>query len=713
MSSPAVIDPPASPEPSRRFLAAAAIIIVSAAVAAWSGSFTGALVFDDVPVIAGNPSIRSLWPPWESFLIRRADLTVSGRPLVNFSFALNYAISAEAVWSYHAANLLIHILAGLALLGILRRTAAAAGLFAGGRAGTESVPTAQTSASDLFALSGALLWTLHPVQTESVTYLVQRVESLMGLFFLLTLYCFIRGTTTTGNLEAGEPAKGSPCGLRGNIWFILSIATCFLGMACKEVMSVAPVVVLLYDRLFLARSFRAALRRRSWVYAGFAASWILLAALASSTAGRGGSAGFGSAVAPWVYALTQCRAVVHYLRLAFWPHPLVFDYGLDVVDGPLAVLPQILLLAALAAATLRALRRWPAAGFAGAWWFLTLAPSSSLVPVATQTMAEHRLYLALAAPVALAAAGIFRLLGPRRGTALCTLLALLLAAATFARNAAYRDESTLWTDTVRKCPGNARAHSNLGSLWLKQGNLTEAGRCFSEALRLQPHYASAHYNLGIVLARTRQPEAAAAHFTEALRIEPDFADARVNLGLILARQGRLPEAVAQYEEALRLQPASADAHVALGLALGQLDRLPEAVGHFESALRLDPGLAAAHRSLADVLAQMGDTGAAALHYSEALRIEPGDSAAHYALGNLHAAAGRFAEAVDEYRAALRTAPDDTAARTNLGNALLVSGRVDEAIAEYQEVLRLRPGDPSARENLEQARALRASPAANR
>src|SRR5208283_3618464 len=196
-----------------------------------------------------------------------------------------------------------------------------------------------------------LLWILHPLQTESVTYIIQRAESLMGLFYLLTLYCFIRG------VQADDRTK--------NRWFGFSIAACLFGMAVKEVMVTAPLVVLLYDRTFLAGSFREALRRRRQQYAGFGATWILLLFLVFSTGGRGGTAGFGSQVSPASYALTQFPAIVHYLRLCFWPHPLVFSYGSTLAPGLERVIPSALLVAVLLAASVWALIERPPLGFLG------------------------------------------------------------------------------------------------------------------------------------------------------------------------------------------------------------------------------------------------------------------------------------------------------------------------------------------------------------
>jgi Tfp pilus assembly protein PilF len=593
-------------------------ILVLAVLAAYSGSFAAPFVFDDVPSIAENPTIRHLWPLRPVLHPPSANgMTVGGRPLLNFSLALNYAISGAEVWSYHALNLLIHLLAGLTLFGIVRRTLA-------GPVGAQACCAHLQGRSkpaplqmNALALAIALLWTLHPLQTESVTYVVQRAESLMGLFYLLTLYCFVRGATAT------RPA----------VWMACSFLACLAGMATKEVMVSAPVLVLLYDRTFLAGSFRGAWRQRGRWHLGLAATWLLLAWLVVGNAGRGGTTGFRGGMAWPDYALTQCAAIPHYLRLAFWPHPLVFDYGEAVVRG--AVTPYVLLLVLLLGATVFALWRRPALGFLGAWFFLILAPTSSVVPVATQIMAEHRIYLPLAAVIALAIVGGYALAGSR------SLLVWLAAAVglgwlTARRNVDYRSELTLWRSTVAAYPDNPRAHSNLGLALFESGQLSEAIAQYDAALRLAPDSAEIHNNLGNVLFLTGQPEAAMAEFGEALRLDPGFAKAHYNRGTLLVQLGRLPDAVTEYEAALRSNPDYADAHNNLGNVMFQLGLLPEAIAHYEWALRLEPESAEAHNNLGSALLQSGRIDKAARQFAEALRLRPDYAKARANLQRLQA-----------------------------------------------------------------------------
>ena len=370
----------ASPTPraGRRAVFLAAGLIALAGLAAYHNSFSGPFIYDDAPAILDNPSIRHLWPVWQPLCPPHGEgLTIEGRPILNLSFAVNYAISGTRVWSYHALNLAIHLAAALALFGVVRRA-------------LES--RARPGHPLLLALGAALLWTVHPLQTEAVTYVIQRAESLMGMFYLLTLYCFVRGAGT-------EPASAPDAAAdqrRSAPWLGLSWVACLLGMATKEVMITAPVMVLLFDRTFAAGSFAEAWRRRRSYYLALGATWLLLIALVAGTGGnRSGSVGFGTGVSWAAYVMTQFQAIATYLRLACWPHPLVFEYGTFWVTAAQAA-PYAAAVALLAAGTTWALVRMPALGFLGFWFFGILAPTS-LAPGTTQMIVEHRMYLPLAA----------------------------------------------------------------------------------------------------------------------------------------------------------------------------------------------------------------------------------------------------------------------------------------------------------------------------
>ncbi|MDB6127847.1 MAG: hypothetical protein JWM35_1743, partial [Verrucomicrobia bacterium] len=464
----------------------------------------------------------------------------------------------------------------------------------------------------------AALWLLHPLQTESVSSVVQRTESLVGLFFLLTLYLFIRGIQSAG------PTK----------WLTLSFVACLVGMSAKEVMVTAPLIVLWYDRTFVAGSLRNAWRQRSRYYLGLAATWGLLALLVLTAGGsRGEAAGFGLGITPWTYAFTQCRAIVHYLKLAFWPNPLVLDYGTDVVRHFGDVLPQVVLLGTLVTATIWACVRRPLLGFLGVWFFVIIAPSSSVVPLVSQTVAEHRMYLPLAALVALVVGAATVRFG-REALTIAWVVALLLMSQTQVRNRIYQTELAAWNDTVAKMPMNPRAQINLAECLIVLGRPADALEPATIAVALRPNYAEAQTNLGIALTQLGRPAEALPHCEAAVRLQPDRARNHSNLGATLLRlnrapeaaqefeaalklstnpreiaavrrnlgsayfhSGKIPAAIAEYEAVLKETPESAETHYSLGLALGLSQRYDEAIAQFQETLKLQPNHAAAREAL--------------------------------------------------------------------------------------------------------------------
>ncbi len=654
---------------SARSVWRSAALLVAAVVLAYANSFSGPFVFDDGTSIAENPSIRHLWPP-SSVLSPPATAGTGGRPLANLTLALNYALGGDAVWGYHAGNLLIHTLAALALFGLVRRTLLLPSLQA--RFGPRAT---------WLALAIAGLWALHPVQSITVNYISQRTESLMGLAYFLTLYCFARSVTT----DARAP----------RLWFTLSVTACALGMASKEVMVTAPLLALLYDRTFVAGSFAAAWRQRWKFYVALAATWLLLAYLMMGLETRG--VGFATKIKWWDYTLGGGYAIFTYLRLSLWPSPLVFDYGPKVIDQ-VTTWPYFIAVLALATLTLYALWRRPRYGVLGAWFLLILAPTSGIVPIVRQMVAENRVYVPLAAIITLVVLTAFHFL-QRRAFAILTTLALLLGLATHARNDTYRSAVSLWTDTAQKRPANWRAHNSLASALTDTGQYDAAIQHYRTSLQLDPTLAETHYNLGTLLDRANRPTEAVAVYEAALKIEPWRADAHTNLANALIRTGRPQEAVPHLEEALRLNASLAVAHNSLANLLFQSGRTGDAIAHYEKALQLSPDSADAHGNLGFVLSQLGRHDEAITHLQRSLQLRSDSANTHYILGNALAFSRRLDEAATHYQAALRLDPAAAEAANNLGIILLQANRRTEARAQFEAAVRTKPDYLDARLNL--------------
>lgn len=678
--------PASSPHPRLRGWVAG-VVLIAAALVAYHNTFSVPFQFDDPQSIESNPSIRHLWPligPNAPLCPPPSGATVAGRPLVNLSLALNYAGGGVGVRGYHLFNLAIHALAGLALFGLLRRTLLRVSLGNGYGVPGRPAPLPATAAQPL-AFAIALLWLVHPLQTEAVTYVVQRAESMMGLFYLLTLYAFVRA------MDAPEARRS-----RG-WWQAASVAACLAGMATKEVMISAPLLVLLYDRTFVAGTFAEAWRRRRGYYLALAATWLLLGALMWGVGNRNATAGFHTAMSPYVYLLTQCRALAIYGKLSFWPHPLVFDYGTETVQRLGAVWLYGLVIVALLAGTVYAIARRSWLGMAGAWFFAILAPSSSFVPIASQTMAEHRMYLPLAAVLTVAAVALYARLGRAAGLVAAGAVVGFVAL-TIQRNDLYQDDLAMWGDVIVKRPDNYRAYSDYGYCLSVRGRVTEAIPYYEKSLALKPDFPDAHNNLGYSLYMLDRLPEAIAHFQLVLQGLPYDPPANLNLANALVRLGRAQEALPHYRIAL-LNDQSAFVHSHYAGALLSLGRAAEAAAEYEAALRLEPRSAADWSGLgyADVLSNRPKDAVTACR--RALDLSPNLADAHNHLGIALAQLGQAPEAIAEFEAALRCQPTFPDAHNNLGNMLLNAGRISEAIAQYESALQENPDYADAENNL--------------
>lgn len=648
------------------------VLLAAALLAAYANSFHVPLLLDDPDSIVDNPTIRSLSSAW--LPPAGSGITTSGRPLLNVSLAINYAIHGTDVFGYHVGNLLIHFLAALVLWGVVRRTLLQPVLAA--RYGSVATPLAWCAAA---------LWALHPLQTESVTYIIQRAESLVGLCYFLTLYGFIRSTASR------------PAGEKNLLWPACTVLACVAGMASKEVMASAPLILFLYDRTFVSGSFARSWQAHRRLYVALACPWLVLLACIVQSGGRGGSVGFAE-ITWWEYALTQAPAIVGYAWRAIWPANLIFDYGAIVEKNPAVVGPALLAVLLALGAGIYALRRRPIAGFGFAWFFLILAPSSSIVPVATQTVAEHRMYLPLAALVVPAVLLLHRAV-PRAALALG--LALLVAAGwrTHARNADYRDSLSIWADTARRVPDSPRARNNHGAMLLERGRTDEAVAEFRAALDLSPTHAQAWHNLGNAQSARGQFGEALGYYRRAIELEPENANFHASLGHAYLETGQPDDALASLRTAVALAPHKAAHPYNLASALMKLGRTEEAGPPLARALELSPDDPQMLGNYAVWLRRSGRGAESVIRLQEALRTWPDSALLQSHLGVALLGDGKVPEGIRALEAALRLDPNSVQTRYNLGIAYARSDRPAEAIPQLEALLQLSPPNAELLDNL--------------
>ncbi len=658
------------------------ILLLVAGLVAYHGSFKGPFIFDDIDSIVDNPTIRHLWPLNSVLMPPSGGLTVEGRPLLNFTLAINYALGGVNVKGYHSLNLGIHLLAGILLFGVFYK------LF----------NLSNLKVSGLLAFCVALLWTVHPLQTESVTYVIQRAESLMGLFYVLSLFAFLKF----------QDGKAS--------WGVISIVACYLGMATKEDMVSVPVIILLIDRTLILNSFKQSLKQRSTYYLWLFSSWIILGFLINSTHGRGGTVGFDSGLPAWLYWVTQFPAIIHYLQLVVWPNPLVFDYAFDRfwIWHPWATLPYAICVFGLLGISIWFVIKRNATGILGLFIFILLAPTS-IIPGNRQAMAEHRMYLPIAAVIALLSLGLLKcceLLFHKSkedssyNKIKCLLIIFTALAAsgfiyrTIQRNKDYQSNVVLWTKTVEAVPDNPFAHNSLGSVLFESHNLVDAEKEFRQAIALNSNYAQAHSNLAVLYSSEGRQDAFVHEISVALRLNPTEYKPLYYLALGLAQLGDQEGACEQFKKTIELKPFFADAHYGLGTALMALGKYREAKEEFLVALSQRPLFAEAENNLGNVYADLNQLSDALAAYQRADGLKLNYVDAINNIGITYAQMHDYDKSAAAFSKAIQADPTSPFVHNNYANVLKKLGRIAEARAEYQEALRIEPTYKDARANLD-------------
>ncbi|MCB9899303.1 MAG: tetratricopeptide repeat protein [Planctomycetes bacterium] len=538
----------------------AGLALIAAVVVTWAGTLRVPLQFDDVPAIVRNVHIAPLWPP-DGHLWATPESPLAGRPVTAFTFAVDYALGELSPYGYHLVDLVLHAASACLLFGLLRRIL------------PRALRDARRASGVAFAT--ALLWAVHPLQSEAVAYVTQRTELLASFFVLATLYAGWRGLRST------RPGR----------WFLLSIACCALGMGSKEIAVAAPLLMLLVDRAFVSRRLGTALLRHRALHLGLASTWSIVVLLQLGSP-RAASAGFGVGISPWSWLLTQSGVLLHMLRLSLWPHPLVPSYDWPLAASLLDVFPQALVLLLLLVATLVLVRRNAPAGVLGAFFFAILAPTSSVVPIATEVVAERRMYLPLAAVVLLVVLtlreGLRR--APRAAGAIC-LGALALGASSAARERvhAWQDPVELWSEAAEDRPQHAFAHYMLGNALRDAGRPEEARVAFERACELAPDELAYLVNLGNVHLELHDFAAAVEIQQRAVALAPDEPFARHNLAVALLMAGRPEDALPHLRRCVELVPDEPELRCNLAATLLDLGRdLDEARAQAEAALRLAP-----------------------------------------------------------------------------------------------------------------------------
>lgn len=707
---------------SRAPLFARVAVLTAAVVAVYANSFAGVFVFDDNALIVDNQAIHR----FEPLTLARSS---GSRPLLNLSLAANYALGGLDPFGYHLVNLAVHLVAVGLLFAVVRATLRSPRLKA-----------VHGDFADNLAFVAALLWAVHPLNTQAVTYIVQRCESMMAAAFLAVIWFLAR-------------ARVSP---RPWVWRCGAAFALAVSVASKEVGLMAIPVGWLYDWSYFRAVDGVAHPPLTWrrkCLAVIATCGLLAAGIwwIKPVLLEDGSAGFGTvAVTPGQYLRSQPGVIAHYLRLVAWPNPLCLDYGWPVENRWLVgvALPAVGVGGLLVASVILAWRR-SAVGFPALAFFLILAPTSSIVPI--QDLAfEHRMYLPTALVIATAVIALHT--GIRRWAATSTAtpdddrpsaalsnsiviaisiaflaVAATLGLATVQRNRDYYSAAGMWRDVLvkvlkrgRPATNLHRVTANLGLELHKAGRTDEALEVFEEGLRIAPQAAVIHANYAQALIDLERFEEAANHLAQVLNVEPRSPHFVHQAALVAVRAGRMDEAEVLFRRAIESEPRTATFRVNLARLLEERKRPDEAIDQLKVAVELygtsDPPRKEIERRLTRIQARVhyergneyrrqGDPQSARAEYERAVTFDSTLAQAHNNLGGL-AMSESPVEAARHFANAVEHAPDYVEARFNLAQSLLRLGQINSAIEHLRLIVAARPDFVPAQESLQRIEAIR-------
>jgi len=633
--------------------AAVALVLALATLAAYANALDAGFVYDDVGSIVENPHVH-----WRELGLRELAAAATSSPtrrfVANASFGLDHWLFGLDARAYHATNVAIHIACSAFVYLLLRRLVAGEG-------------------ARIACAVAAAVFALHPIETQAVTYVVQRMASLAALFCVASLLCYARARAPSARGKAG--------------WLAASAVAWIAAVGSKESAAAFPALLWLYEWIVVRGADARAAR---WMGGVVAVAALAMVALASQT--------YGDPFRDYRFhdfdlvdrLWSQGRVAFVYAGLVLAPTPsrLSLIHELAPSRGafePWTTLPAWIAVVALAALAIARARRAPLVALGVGFVVVALAIESSIFPL--RLVHEHRLYAAMVG-VAIALAAALRPLAaarPRLLLALALPVLVGLAAATHVRNRAWLDDATLWADVVAKSPTYGPGYQSLGATLARRGDTARARELFERGIAVDPRHGGSHAGLATLEADAGHLERAIELFERAVELDPLDQFAWQNLGLALHKQGRATDAVRALARSVEIfeRPAS---RAALARALAASGRPGEAAPNFARAIELAPEAAGPLRlELARALAASGrvDEARGAL---EAALASDAAAGARVELASLAWSQGDAAQAVAHLRAALELEPGSLVAANNL--AWMLATARDARVRDGEEAARV-------------------------
>jgi tetratricopeptide (TPR) repeat protein len=645
----------------------------------YSNTLYSSFHFDDIASIVENSSIRNilnLHAIWNF---------CPARFITYLSVALNYRVSQLHVFSYHLFNLIIHLSSAILVWWFILLTFSTPAM-----KGQKIVAHAK-----LIAFFAGLVFITHPIQTQGVTYIIQRAASLATLFYLAAMSLYVKS-------RLWQQQRQNPSASR--LFYYGSLLSAVVAMFTKETTITLPFMVLLYETCFLKTEEKL---NRKYLAPFFATLLIIpLTMLITKSVNIMGirvvSPSAPTDISPWQYLFTQFRVMVTYLRLLFIPINQNLDYDYHIAKSflELPVLSSFILLLSILTIAIRMRFKYRLISFGIFWFFLTLVVESSIIPI-RDVIFEHRLYLPMVGFSFFAVSAVYYIFENKTLKSMVIVLLIVTscyAISSYRRNLVWGNDLTLWNDAVYKSPRKARPYNNRGVAYNDRGNFLQAIADYTKAIAISPEYAEAYYNRGNAYGKQGNVSQAIADYTRAIAISPEYATVYNNRGLAYDRQDNFPQAIADYTRAIVISPEYAEAYYNRGNAYSKQGNVSQAIADYTRAIAISPEYATAYNNRGVVYSKQDNMSEAIADYTKAIEINPDDAEAYYNRGNIYDRQGNFPQAIADYTRAIVISPEYAAAHNNRGVVYIKQGNFPQAIAGFTKAIAISPDFEKAYNN---------------
>ncbi|MCX6245735.1 MAG: tetratricopeptide repeat protein [Bacteroidetes bacterium] len=646
-------------------------IILLLGIIIYSNSFQCSFQFDDLYQIINNVKIRNL-----------ADFSTiwnssPNRPVAFLSFAINYHFNQFDVRYWHLVNLAIHLINALLVWWLTLL------IFSSPVIKDQKIATHKK----LLAFATALLFVSHPLATQSVTYIVQRMTSLVALFYLFSLVLYVKARLS----EKGMIVR--------ILLFAGSFISAMLAMRTKENAFTLPFVLLLVEFFFI-RIRKLSINFRDYrvillilVFLGI----ILIIPLRYSLSIFKPIIPAGhpeSALTPYYYFLTQLSVIVKYLQLLFLPVNLNLDYDFPVSTSffQIRTLLSFLFLASLITVAVFLFKKQRIISFGIFWFFITLSVESSIIPI-NDVIVEHRTYLPSIGFFLVIIAALYFLFGDKYKWGAMGILFIMAGSCSYLayeRNKVWKDDLSLWNDVVSKSPGKPRAITNRGLAYANREQWDMAIEDYSRSLQIDPSFPITLISRGFAYKKLELFDKAIADYTKAIEIDPRYSTAYSNRGICYFTLGEREKAIDDFTRAIELDAGNADAYSDRSASFLQTGQLDKAIADINTAISLHPDNYTAISNRGAIYDKLNQTDKAIADYSRAIEINPDFVKGYVNRGSVYLKSGVSDKALADYSKAIEIDPKNTEAWFHRGVIYSNLGQRDKAIADYTHVIELDP-----------------------